>query len=555
MKRPRARPFILASLLIAAAAAFLLYNKPWIEMLEPSGLDPGGILSVKGRSFGSRRGSGAVLVDSVPLTASSYVSWEDGEIRVRVPESMDSGIVTVRTIFGTSNPDIAIRKNLLPVPPPPGGQNVAGPVILSISPQEAKTGYLVTIEGLNFGTDLQSSVVRFSSDAAQTARFLEEGRAGSLTPRGLLPYVEPAASTGLYESWDDKHIVVRIPEGTGSGPVIVRTPLGDSNAVQLKMAKASGSKTLADQAVYSIRQRVTVKPPARAGAGSLLLYLPRPLEGYGQFAAAAPESVPPAEIDAYGGVAAYRIGDLSGLSGKELTIERTSLVSVYAVETELSSCKDDFPGGKIPPFLSAFVSADAFVPSDDADIVALARKLAAKAGYPQKKAELARDWLVSNMRWKPGSDGKNADPASALRAKLATSREYSLLAAAMLRAAQVPAVPVSGFLLRKNGTAIPHWWLEYYLPAVGWIPWDPVLALGARPGGFDAGLAETERYFGCLDNRRVAMSRGVQEVSSLAGLPRKERRKVDWSMQTLFEEADSADYQTVWHDPELLGSY
>ncbi len=119
----------------------------------------------------------------------------------------------------------------------------------------------------------------------------------------------------------------------------------------------------------------------------------------------------------------------------------------------------------------------------------------------------------------------------------------------------MPARPVAGFLARGDGVSLPHYWLEYYLPTVGWIPWDPVLAEGRRPLGFDAGFDDAAHYFGALDNRHIAVSEGLARISPLLGGDASQTAKAPWSFQTLFEESMGAEYVSAWEEMKILGSY
>ncbi|HEY9055266.1 MAG TPA: transglutaminase-like domain-containing protein, partial [Rectinemataceae bacterium] len=170
---------------------------------------------------------------------------------------------------------------------------------------------------------------------------------------------------------------------------------------------------------------------------------------------------------------------------------------------------------------------------------------------PQARAMLVRDWLMKNLAWE--EKPQKISPVAALKRKRADSSNYAILACALLRAAQVPAVPLSGFLLTDDGKLIPHLWLEYYLPGLGWIPFDPVLTKGGKPGGFQGKLESDQRYFGNLDNRHIAFSRGYEkDRPRLAGGTVKASGPF-WILQDLFEESVNASYTSSWNQPRLVG--
>ena len=144
---------------------------------------------------------------------------------------------------------------------------------------------------------------------------------------------------------------------------------------------------------------------------------------------------------------------------------------------------------------------------------------------------------------------------AALKAMAAGTKNYVALSAALFRAAGIPAIPVAGLLATASLDAVPHFWMEYYLPAVGWIPFDPVLARGARPPGFSGGLESATDYFGALDNRHIAISRGFELLSSLFDGRASSQVKAAWSLQSFYEETKGDAFSSTWKDVKITGSF
>jgi len=95
---------------------------PLIKSIEPGTISPGRVLTIRGERFGQERGQGCVSFFSVTgdalnpqeqtenakfVKASAaeyeYLVWGDTEIKVRVPDSAKTGMVTVHTAQGQSN--------------------------------------------------------------------------------------------------------------------------------------------------------------------------------------------------------------------------------------------------------------------------------------------------------------------------------------------------------------------------------------------------------------------------------------------------------------------
>ncbi len=75
---------------------------PVLESVSPLRGRIGGVVTLTGRRFHQRRGTGVVRFAGVAAT--SYLRWSDGEIKVRVPEGTPkrSVSVTVTSIVGKS---------------------------------------------------------------------------------------------------------------------------------------------------------------------------------------------------------------------------------------------------------------------------------------------------------------------------------------------------------------------------------------------------------------------------------------------------------------------
>ena len=157
------------------------------------------------------------------------------------------------------------------------------------------------------------------------------------------------------------------------------------------------------------------------------------------------------------------------------------------------------------------------MPSAAPEIVKAAATAAGTEKNPYLKARRIYDWMLNQLG--RGPTGRTADAVAALKAKRGDAFAYSSLYCALLRAAKVPSRMVAGALVGETGQpTLAHWWDEFYIETIGWVPVDPLL------GDEDLGVGlpadpEVERrafYFGNLDNRHLTFSKGVDEVSRMA---------------------------------------
>ena len=118
----------------------------------------------------------------------------------------------------------------------------------------------------------------------------------------------------------------------------------------------------------------------------------------------------------------------------------------------------------------------------------------------------------------------------------------------MARAAGVPTLPVAGVLAGADGSCRNHWWAEFYIDDIGWIPVDPAMGAGLdfeietppeNPASF---------YFGSLDSSHITISRGSNSIKFSNITARNVSRPRSYAIQSVWEEASSEikTYTTKW---------
>lgn len=529
----RKKPGRILGIILVAALAIVLYCTfllPKLVRIDPVAFGPDGIVTLYGRNFGTTRAGSRVTIDDAIATVSSYLAWNDDSISLRLPGSADSAVIRVKTAFGTSAARIALNSSLVPLPAQINARHSTGPAISSVKPSEASVGSLVEVEGINFGSAANVSRILFSR--------ISPDADGSL----FISIQNPE----FYERWDDKRILVRVPEGAGTGVIIVATPQGESEPFTFKVRQGSGSKRLYDPAVYSVKLGVHVTVTAASTDPNLILHLPEPASSISQLPGPSREESLQF-IKNQPGIASARI---SPAVAGDYEVNRTSILTVYGVESELAAYKENFTDG-MPAFLKPYLEGDSLVPAGIKEVSSLTVKIVGKEVNLQRKAAALKNWLLKNVKWRESLSDSRAALASVISSGRADSQNYALLATALFRASGIPALPVAGFLAGEGGKGIPHFWLEYFLPSVGWIPYDPVLISGAKPGGFAGGLELASDYFGSLDNRHIAVTRGLVGVRALLDGSERSTRKVVWSFQSIFEEAKDLSFRSNWRDVEI----
>jgi transglutaminase-like putative cysteine protease len=366
-------------------------------------------------------------------------------------------------------------------------------------------------------------------------------------------YVSPQDLAGEYEGWSDKEIRVRVPDGAVNGGVSVQTSRGTSPVRYFQVVDAPGTKTYIGRRTYALSNFVAISRVQSSGQNSLYIWMPFPVESPSQRGVKALGRTAEPLLPNYRGLSAYRLVDLA--PDRLATIGQDHLVQVYGVETDIKPDKMKPPPSPPPRLYTTLVEADQLVPSSDPAVVELAKKAAGKEKNHYRIAGSALQLLLSSVRYDEGAVSES--PAKAMAGGTADSWDLAILYAAVLRAAGVPALPVAGVVVDDARRAWRHAWTEFYIYGFGWVPVDPALASGGKVGLFSPPFSDRSRYFGNLDDRHIAFSRGLATVDRITPDGRTVSAARRYSFQNIFEEAGGAleAYTSFWSDVEITGVY
>jgi transglutaminase-like putative cysteine protease len=519
--------------------------RPVIVAIEPTIGEPGGLIRISGKHFGADRGDGRVEFDGAPPTSSSYLFWSNESIELRVPLYAESSLVRVVNGEGRSNALMFMSRDLLPAAARGSGLKALGPDIESFSVDSGTIGSLLAIEGLNFGANRDDSAVLFTwmGESAVQARSDESGRG----------FVSPQDSAGEYVSWSDKKIVVRIPDGAVSGGIAIQTARGTSQVRYFQIVESPGTKSYLGRKTYALSTFVTVSRIKASGSNALYLWLPFPAESPSQRGVKSLNRSTEPLIPNFRGLSAYRLTDLA--NDKLVTVSQDHLVQVYGIETDIKADKIKSPPAPVPSMYDTLVAADALVPAAHKDITAFMQRAAGREKNPYKAARLILDALLAKVAFDTAA--VSSAPTDALKSGKADAWDMAILYTAMLRAAGIPALPVAGIVVDESRRAWRHAWAEFYLYGFGWVPVDPALVAGAGIGSFHAPFSDRSRYFGNLDDRHIAFSRGLVKLDRITPDGRTVSASRRYSFQSIFEEAAGAlsAYTSFWSDVEITGVY
>jgi transglutaminase-like putative cysteine protease len=341
----------------------------------------------------------------------------------------------------------------------------------------------------------------------------------------------------------------------------VRTARGFSPPLAFELAGRPGTKTLRDKRNYTLTYFVNVKAAQAVPPNTMYLWIPRPARSAAQRNAELLFSSIEPLIDDYRGVSLFKIDNLP--SGKEIQISLSWKVEVYGVETSVSP-----PAVRLEqnsPITEAYTQSSPQLPADDPRIIDQAAAILGRERNPYLKALRIYEWLTGgNFTWESQFAG---DIFAALETKRIDSYLAALLYCTLLRSAGVSCQPVAGVLAGRNRLTMNHYWAEFWLDGLGWIPVDPAMGAAALkdkaerekliPASYSIAAEQPIFYFGNIDSQRIIFSRGFANLSPMDPRGRTVAHNRSWSLQNIQEEVIGGieSYSSLWGDVTITGIY
>ncbi len=543
-KYPLFRAFlaILFIALAVTAAAIILHQTkqlPVIDALNPPVSESGELVTITGSHFGTMRSDSYVELGGNRLISSAYSTWTDDSIQLIIPYNANDGLLYVVTPVGRSNPVVFTCRTTIPVPVKPDAETLL-PAISSLNVNQAAIGSAITITGNHFGTLRNGSRVWFTASV---------GKSKDQT------IIACSESDSDYLFWSDQEIQVRVPDGAESGYLYLETSKGLSNKLPFTVTSSAGSKTYRDERIYMIELTADISNVVSSEQGIITLYTPFPPTNSWQRISLMTESSPEPVVEKYLNTVVHQIPVKTGLTQKT-AVKSVFKVHVWNVETNITN-KSAKQGTAASTYYEAYTRSDSLVPSDDPAVIELSDSIVGKEKAPYNRAKLIYDHLTTEMTLLTGNRPAEASVLDVLETGEADSYDLSILFAALCRAQGIPAIPVSGVLVHNDLSTENHWWCEFYLDSVGWIPVDPGLGAGKSFVSLQE-IDDTQKwYFGNIDSQHIAFSRGNNTIKSAQQSGKKVYRPKTFALQSVWEEAsaETTSYSSYWSPVVVRGVY
>jgi len=533
----------LLAIMIIMVAAFLFYAalRPKINAMEPPTPAPDAVVSLVGVNFGEKPGE--LLLDDIPIQKQNLQTWSSSLILFRMPRGIDSAVVRVRTNSGfLSNPLMIAQAKRVPLPASSSEAAIEPiPTILMVSPATGlQIGKTIEIHGANFGDPEPSSAIYFS----KMPQFMDEDL------ENMSNFLKIGSSEAFIEQWNDKIIAVRVPSGSKNAFIFVRTKHGASNAYPISVSQSAGKLSVGNAHPYTFVNSITLRLSAVVPQGGLSLFLPLPLSTPRQSVSVEVEKGGERLRASNDRWQEFRFGfDDTGPAAFE--IERKYNVGASEMKADIATNSISPIGAEPPTFLFPYLNEDSLVPSNDPRIATQAKLIRNKEKNVFRQVVLATQWSFTNFTLDSARSGLKDEPRRALEDGVGGYKALALIDCALLRALGIPAVPVSGYLVRSDHDLIPHYWAEYFLLGIGWIPFDPALATGNNPELFEAGFTDRLMYYRGIDDKHIELSRGYLVMPPIQPDAQK-KHSIPESFAEYDEVSQGAIYMTNWTSPHLL---
>lgn len=526
---------------------------PEITSVVPPVGSPGDLVVINGENFGSVRDMSYVEIAGSKLTASSYISWSNNCIKIVLPANVQDGLLVVGTKEMRSKPALFANEVEIPVPVP-AVQQVTKPVITMLSSDKLSVGELLVISGNNFGDSKNQSKVLFTMDCNNKISEADYKNVALLT-ENMIPASEDDFD---YVSWSNTEISVRVPDGASSGLVIVDTGREKSDPKELVVKTEAGRKEYLNKKIYLVEYTADIADVVTNDISTITLRCPVPFSSPAQPQVEITDVVPEPILVNYQNNLIHQITRSRNNTPKSV-FKQNFVLPVFEVRANVNVTKIGNYKNTEKNLLSGALKADTLIPCDDKSVKELCEKIIGKEKNPWSKAKFIYDYMCENFSVLSKVRKGDSDPLDLIKKGNGDAYDFAVICTALLRAAEIPAYTDSGILVNQDLQTQTHWWCEFYIDKVGWIPCDPALGAGLEYKQWtDSDVVDAKNfYFGNMDSHHIMFSRGWSQLKPFSADSKIVQQPRSFALQSIWEEAskDTAKYSSYWSVPVVKGVY
>ena len=521
--------------------------EPVLDSINPPVASPGDVIVLRGDHFGNMRNNGFVEIGGERLTASSYLSWTDDEIKVLLPSNVQEGLVIVDVSGNRSKPSVFTNETTIPITVPVNPVSKT-PVISYLSSESASVGQLLIITGANFGESRKDAKVLFTTNRIKTANSL--GNHDVISDK-----IYASTDDFDYESWADTEIRVRVPDGAATGDVVVLTEKGLSKPQPLKIL-GRGTKTFSNEKTYILKISADISNIKAVTGSSFTLHIPRPETCASQPEIEMTECQPQPLLENYRNSVIHQV-DFKDITDNKQEFTQNFSVKVYEISCSINKEQVRPFSDKAKPLYVEYTSSSSFIPSDNEQVIALGTSIVKKERNPYNQALLVYNYLLKNFSLLQFLRTGDFSPEEVISEKTADAYDFAMLFVSVLRSLKIPAKIMSGVLVDNELKTRNHWWNEFYIENFGWVPVDLALGAGLEYNFFQQVENRQSYYFGNLDSQHILFSSDWSIIKPSLSNNKIVYRPRSYALQNIWEESsDGTDsYSSFWNNPVILGVY
>ena len=555
---PLLRWFIGLFVILVALASVFIFNYrtkpvPVIHSIVPPVGSPGDLVVINGENFGDVRDMSYVEIAGAKLTATSYISWTDNCIKIVLPANVQDGLVVVGTKEMRSKPALFANEVDIPVPVP-AVQQVTKPVITMLSSEKLNIGELLVITGNNFGESKNQSKVYFTMDCNNKISEADYKNMVMLT-ENLLPASEDDFD---YVAWSNTEISVRVPDGASSGVVIVDTGREKSDPKEITINTDAGRKEFINKKIYLIQYTADIADVVTDDISTITLRCPIPFTCPAQPDVQVTDVLPEPILMNYQNNLIHQITKNRNNTPKSV-FRQNFVLPVYEVRTKINPVKIGTYKNTDKNLLGSALRADVLVPSNRSEVTELCAKIIGKEKNAFNKAKLIYNYMCENFEVQSKVRKGDDDPLDLITKGKGDAYDFAVICTALFRAAEIPAYTDGGILVNQDLQTQSHWWCEFYIDRVGWVPCDPALGAGMEYKRWTENENEDDKsyYFGNMDSHHILFSRGWSQLKPFSADSKIVQQPRSFALQSIWEESNrnTAKYSSYWSVPVVKGVY
>lgn len=543
-KSPLFRVVLFLSLAILAVFVLrfsfgFLRKKPVVDSIFPVVVLPDDTVTVLGKNFGTADSGKGLRFGDDFFSSTLCTSWTDEKITFKVPKNFDTSLVSVVNANLSSQRFVLTNKEELPVVQQKT-TTVLKPEITAVSKSSGSVGEKITLSGNNFGATRQNSQVIFTELAEN---FLQENAndiEGAFCTESNFDFVK----------WSDKEITICVPDTAPSGNIVVKTESGFSNPVPFGVSNRVGKKSVSNKRTILLSLSASVQDfKIRLSQNTLFLSMPHPATASMQKNVTVQTTEPPAFAVNFQGSTIYRFENLTEES--KITVSESIVVDTYDVDVAVNPAQVSAVS-KIKPEVLRYVEPQNDIPSDAAEVAELAQKITGGSKNPYNNAKKVFTYIVENVKPEHHPINVKTDILQCIKTNRADAYEVSLMYCTLMRALGIPCIQVSGIIIGAQQLTQAHWWNEFYIDGVGWVPLDAALALNMP---FETGKAASE-FFAKQDGLHVAFSYDVLTQTQMLSESMVVNKTETYASRRIWEESTGlAAYNSLWLVPKVTAIY